>query len=89
MNKTRRNKLYKDTLELKIAKNNLIKISDNLTNIKIDEEIVYENTPDNLQDSDRAVESEMAIDYMEQAIDLIGEGINKLKEAIDSLEEIG
>lgn len=88
MNKTRRNKLYKDTLELKIAKNNLIKISDNLTNIKIDEEIVYENIPDNLQDSDRAVESEMAIDYMEQAIDLINEGVDKLKEAIKGLEEI-
>ena len=74
MNKERRNKIN-------ALKEQIDEIKSDLENIKCDEEISYDSIPDNLKESDRAQNSENAIDALDKAI-------NSLEEAVSSLEEI-
>ena len=74
-------------------------VLDILESVLYDEEDAYDNTPENLQESCRAMESEEAIDSLNEAIDLLtdlqsagdvdmDETENKMQEAIDALEGI-
>lgn len=73
MNKQRRTEVYKIVMELENLKTRLQKV---LT----EEEIVFDNMPENLQGSMRGEESEEAIEYMENSLESITEAIEELNE---------
>ena len=56
-------------------------IKDKLESMRDDEEMKYYNMPEGLQDSERGVQ-------MQEAIDALDNAVNSLDEAIDSLNEI-
>lgn len=98
MNKARRKELSEVIRKLNIAKDrdDLYSIINELDSIKDDEQDYYDNIPENLQYSQRAEDSEQAIDNLEEALDLLNEvydvdEFNKdnelIQEAIDKIEE--
>lgn len=67
-----------------------------LDNIKDDEQSYYDNIPENLQSSQRAEDSESAIDNLDEALDLLNELYNMdefdknselIEQAIDKIED--
>lgn len=67
-----------------------------LDNIKDDEQCYYDNIPENLQSSQRAEDSEYAIDNLEEALDFLNELYNMdefdkdnelIQQAIDKIED--
>ena len=74
MNKQRRSLISKNI-------NMLENIKESLEDILSDEELCFDNMPENLQSSLRGEQSE-------NAIDLLGEAIDELSNVIDSLLEI-
>ena len=67
-----------------------------LDSIKDDEQDYYDNIPENLQSSQRAEDSETAIENLEEALDLLNEAydmdeFNKncdlIQEAVDKIED--
>ena len=67
-----------------------------LDNIRDDEQSYYDNIPENLQYSQRAEDSESAIENLEEALDLLNELYNMdefdkeselLEQAIDKIED--
>lgn len=62
--------------------NKMEEIKSNLEEIKSDEEIYFDNMPENLQGSIRGTASEEAIDILEEVIDSIEEAIEQLREII-------
>lgn len=81
MNKARRKELSKVVSELNIIKDKdaLYDCINTLESIRDDEQDYYDNIPENLQYSQRAEDSEAAIENMEEALDLL----NELYEAAD------
>lgn len=75
MNKARRKELSKVVSELNIIKDKdaLYDCINTLENIRDDEQDYYDNIPENLQYSQRAEDSEAAIDNMEEALELLNE----------------
>ena len=71
MNKERRKQIQSviDNIEI---------IKDKLQNVLNDEEAYFDNMPENLQGSTRGIESEEAMDNMNEAIELIDEVIDVL-----------
>ena len=74
MNKQRRSEISKIAAELE-------NIKSKLESVQIDEEMAFDNMPENLQNSMRGEESQEAIDCMNEAI-------SNLEEAIDQLNEV-
>ena len=74
MNKNRRNMLSKC-----IAK--LVDLINEIENIKQDEELSFDNLPENLQSSMRGENMEEAIEYLDNSLD-------NLNSALDELESI-
>ena len=74
MNKQRRNEISSIMTELEVLKSRL-------ESVHMEEEMVFDNMPENLQYSMRGEESQEAIDCMSEAI-------SNLEEAIDQLNEI-
>ena len=66
--------------ELRTVISKLNEIAAALENIKDDEEMYFDNIPENLQSSMRAEESEEAIDSLEEAIDLVEKAAESLRE---------
>lgn len=58
----------------------IININMLLSEIKSEEEIAFDNMPENLQYSMRGEESEEAIGIMDEVVDLLSEAANKLEE---------
>lgn len=98
MNKGRRKELSGVIKELgKIQdKDDLYALINELECIKDDEQYYYDNIPENLQCSQRAEDSEEAIDNMEEALDLLNEvyeadefdkNSESIQEAIDKIED--
>ena len=98
MNKMRRRDLYNLIKELRCVndKHDLYSCISTLENIKLDEEIYYDNIPENLQYSTRAYDSEEAINNMDDALDLLNEAHNEddvdeqnslISQAIDKIED--
>lgn len=98
MNNARQKKIQKaiDMLEMGDGIGQVLAI---LEDVLYDEEDTYDNIPENLQGSWRAMESEEAIDAMNDAIELLtdiqsadssdeDEKEDKIQEAIGCLEEI-
>ena len=98
MNKARRKKIQKaiDMLEMGDSVEQALAI---LEDVLYAEEDAYDNIPENLQGSWRAMDSEEAIDALNDAIDLLtdlqsaedvdeDESEDKIQEAIGCLEEI-
>lgn len=81
MNKVRRK-------EITTNLNELIIIKENFERILSDEEDTYDNIPENLQSSYRAMESEDAIDSLDESISYLTEAIDNIEDAINSIEEI-
>lgn len=73
MNKLRR-KSINDNMKL------LENIKNNLEDILSDEEMYFDNMPENLQGSLRGEESESAIDILNESIETLEEVINSLNE---------
>lgn len=73
MNKERRNKIQKYV-------GLITEIKDGIEEIKEDEEMAFDNLPENLQGSFRGEEMEEAIDHLEEAIDNIDNAIMELEE---------
>ena len=75
MNKARRKELYALIKELEKIDNqvDLQEYIDTLEAIKSDEEMYYDNAPENLQNSLRYEMSQEAIDSMEDAIDYLND----------------
>ena len=98
MNKARRKELSNviNGLSSTKEKDELYSWINILENIKSDEEDYYDNIPENLQYSQRAEDSEAAIDSLEEALDLLNEVYDAdefdkdnelIQEAIDKVEE--
>ena len=81
MNKKRRKMISDIIIELES-----IKVK--LNNVLSEEEMVFDNMPENLQGSMRGEESEEAIDMMSEADSALDDALGSLQEAIENLEEI-
>lgn len=77
-------------------RDDLYSLINTLDNIKYDEESYYDNIPENLQYSQRAEDSEMAIENLEEALDLLNEVYDEeefdvdnelIQQAIDKIED--
>lgn len=88
MNKKRRIEISNNLHELVRIKDRIEFIKENFDSILFDEQDSYDNIPENLQNSDRAMDSEEAIEYIGEAISYIGDAIDNIDNAIDSIEEI-
>lgn len=79
MNKSRRRELLDVVKGLNAIsdKDDLNTLINTLDNLKYDEESYYDNIPENLQYSQRAIDSEAAIDKLEDALDLLNEAYNE------------
>lgn len=98
MNKARRKELSEviKALSTMQDKDDLYSIIYDLENIKSDEEDYYDNIPENLQYSQRAEDSEQAIENMDDALDLLNDVYEadefdkddeSIQEAIDKIED--
>lgn len=98
MNKTRRKELLDIIRGLNTIqdKDDLYSWINALDNIKYDEQDYYDNIPENLQYSQRAEDSEQAIEHMEEALYLLNEVYDAdefdkdskiIQEAIGKIEE--
>lgn len=75
MNKMRRTELLDLIKELRTFqdKEDIYAAINTLENIRDDEENYYDNIPENLQSSQRAYDSEYAIDNMNDALDVLND----------------
>jgi flagellar biosynthesis chaperone FliJ len=73
MNKDRRNKLSNIIIEIEQVKGKLQEILN-------EEEMVFDNMPENLQCSMRGEESEESIEHMNEAVDALDNAIEQLEE---------
>jgi len=73
MNKIKREKIKDIIKDLNIINNSLQKVLD-------EEQDSFDNIPENLQSSDRALDSENAIDLMTEAVDNLTCIIDNLRE---------
>ena len=75
MNKARRLELNNLIKELRFVqdKDDIYGVINTLENIRDDEESYYDNIPENLQSSQRAYDSEAAIENMNDALDMLNE----------------
>ena len=98
MNKARRKELSKVVNELNRIKDKdaLYDCINTLESIRDDEQDYYDNIPENLQYSQRAEDSEAAIENMEEALDLLNELYDAddfdkdselIEEAIEKIED--
>lgn len=81
MNKKRRKQISDIVMELETIKSKL-------SSVLAEEEMVFDNMPENLQGSMRGEESEEAIDLMNDADSALDDALESLQEAIENLEEI-
>ena len=77
-------------------RDDLYSLINTLDNIKYDEESYYDNIPENLQYSQRAEDSETAIENLEEALNLLNEVYDEeefdvnnelIQQAIDKIED--
>lgn len=98
MNKLRRKELGQviNGLNTIQDRDDLYSLINTLDNIKYDEESYYDNIPENLQYSQRAEDSETAIENLEEALDLLNEVYDEeefdvdnelIQQAIDKIED--
>ncbi len=78
MNKARRKRINEVASKIESF---LTDIKSEIEDIQADEEYAYDSMPENLQGSMRGMDSE-------EAIDLLNEAIEKIEEAVDSLNSI-
>lgn len=79
MNKQRRKSIYDIIVYLEIS-------NDKLQKIILEEEEYYDNIPENLQSSERAMESEECQDIINEALEEISSGIETLKEVYNKIQ---
>ena len=98
MNKLRRKELGQviNGLNTIQDRDDLYSLINTLDNIKYDEESYYDNIPENLQYSQRAEDSETAIENLEEALDLLNRDYDKeefdkdnksIQQAINKIED--
>lgn len=75
MNKARR-------LEIKQVYANIRYAMNDIQSILTDEQNAYDNMPENLQDTNRGMESEECIDYLSDAIDALDDALKSLDEIV-------
>lgn len=82
MNNKRRKEIETIVQRLNNIKDNLYDSKAGLNGILSDEEMYYDNIPENLQSSMRAIDSEDAISALEEAIDCIDSAIDELESIV-------
>ena len=98
MNKARRKELSNIIRGLNTVqdKDDLYSWINTLDNIRDDEQDYYDNIPENLQYSQRAEDSEQAIEYLDEALDFLNEVYDEdefdknnelIQQAIDKIED--
>lgn len=95
MNKQRRKELSKIACDLANAttKEQIEDFINDIENLKFEEEMFYDNAPENLQYSRRYMESEDSINYMDDALDYLNNALecegddfkNNINNAIEEL----
>lgn len=77
MNKQRRDRLnaaYKD----------VVRVREELESIRDEEEEVYDNLPESLQDAEKGSEMAYAIDCIDEAVDALYDAEGSLEEVVDA-----
>lgn len=75
MNRKRRTKLSK-------LYNQICAVVDNIRDLIVEEQDAIDNTPENIQGSERSAAMDDAIDSMEEACDSLGEAMSSIREII-------
>ena len=88
MNKNRRKKLMEWVKKADAWITQGEELKSKLENICSDEDDYFNNIPENLQSSQRAMDAEEAIDAMNEAIDCMGNAIEAAEEAASCIEDI-
>lgn len=81
MNNQRRKVIAKNMLRISEVLETLRNTQANIQEVQDDEQFAYDNTPENLQCTDRFIDSEEALEHLDDAI-------NSLEEAMESLGNI-
>ena len=81
MNNQRRKVIAKNMLRISEVLDTLRNTQANIQEVQDDEQFAYDNTPENLQCTDRFIDSEEALEHLDDAI-------NSLEEAMESLGNI-
>ena len=77
MNRNRKN-------EIRNTMQTLLRCVSILENVRLDEANYYDNIPENLKESERAEESEYALDSLDTALDNSSLGVDYLEEIVES-----
>lgn len=81
MNNARRKEIAKIVSEIE-------RIKSDLEDVLMDEQMAFDNMPENLQYSMRGEDSQEAIENMEGAVESVQTAIDELEEAVSQLEDI-
>lgn len=68
--------------EVRTVYGSIQKITSDLKELCQDEQMSYDNIPENLQETQRALDSEEAIDNLDSAIDALEEALEYLDEIV-------
>lgn len=88
MNKNRRKELMEWVSKAEAWAAQGEELKDVLENICSEEDDYFNNIPENLQGSQRAMDAEEAIDAMNEAIESMGNAIEAAEEAASCVDEI-
>lgn len=88
MNKNRRKELMEWVKKAEDWAAQGEELKDVLENICSEEDDYFNNIPENLQNSQRAMDAEEAIDAMNEAIESMGNAIEAAEEAASCVDEI-
>ena len=88
MNKNRRKELMEWVSKVEAWAAQGEELKDELENICSEEEDYFDNIPENLQSSQRAMDAEDAIDTMNEAAEYMGNAIEAAEEAVSRIEGI-
>ena len=63
--------------------NKMDSLTDELDDLMLDQQAVYDNIPENLQQSKRGIAQEEIVDSLDTAVECFRQGLDSLQEAID------
>lgn len=63
--------------------NQMDSLTDELDNLALDQQAVYDNIPENLQESERGMAQEDIVDSLGTAVECFRQGLDNLQEAIN------
>lgn len=88
MNKQRRKSIYRVIGQLDVVSNEVQSCMTNIKNIKANEKCSYDSIPDNLSESQRAIDSETALDILDDYLDDMQNIIETISNMKDKMYDI-